>query len=60
MTIKGNDKKEIGGCRSVLRKLWQCIWNSGGSISDCPKKKRSAQDVRDEYLKKCPWLDNQL
>ena len=52
-----NSKKKNGGSRSILKKIWQCIWNSGGSVSDCPKRTKSTQDIRDEALKKCPWYE---
>lgn len=51
-TPKPNERK---GLLSFLKKAWECIWNSGGSLYDCPKKGKSAQDIRDKYLKKCPW-----
>ncbi len=47
-----NERK---GIWAFLKKAWQCIWNSGGSIKDCPNKAKSAQDIRDEYAEKCPW-----
>ena len=52
-----NENKKPGGIWSLLKKLWQCIWNSGGSVADCPKQAKSAQDYRDEALKKCPWYE---
>jgi len=51
---KNNKNSGIG---SVLKKIWQCIWNSGGSPRDCPTQAKSAQDYRDEALKKCPWYE---
>lgn len=53
-----NERNENSGVCSKIKKLWQCIWSSGGSISDCPNRPRSAQDIRDEYLKKCPWRED--
>jgi hypothetical protein len=49
---KQNERK---GFWSFFKKAWQGIWNSGGSIHDCPNKARSAQEIRDEYAEKCPW-----
>lgn len=53
-----NERQDVVGNRSRLKKLWQCIWSSGGSICDGPERARSAQEVRDEALKKCPWLES--
>ena len=53
-TPKNTKKFSITG---ILKKIWQCIWNSGGSVSDCPTQPKSAQDYRDEALKKCPWYE---
>ena len=50
-----NESSKQKGFWAFLKKAWQCIWNSGGSIQDCPKQGKSAQDIRDECLKKCPW-----
>ena len=47
-----NERK---GLWAFLKKAWQCIWNSGGSIRNGSKPGRSAQDIRDEYSRKCPW-----
>ncbi len=55
-----NEQNEKEGCWSKVKKLWQCIWNSGGSVSDGPGRAKSAQEIRDEWLKKCPWYDNHL
>jgi len=52
--LEGNSKEQKG-LWTFLRKVWQCIWNSGSSISDCPNKAKSAQDIRNEYAEKCPW-----
>ena len=60
MKSQKNAAKSKGGCWRLLKKLWQCIWNSGGSISNCPGRQKSAQDIRDEWLEKCPWRDNEL
>ena len=53
-TLK-NEKIKNSGIWSILKKIWQCIWNSGGSPTDCPTQSKSAQDYRDEALKKFPW-----
>ncbi len=50
-----NKNNEKGGSRNIVKKLWQCIWNSGGSICNCPGRPPSAQEIRDRYLEKCPW-----
>ena len=47
--------KERKGLRAFLKKAWQCIWNSGGSVHDCPERGKSAQEIRDKTLEKCPW-----
>ena len=55
--MKRAKNKKNGGIWSVLKKVWQCIWNSGSSPADCPEQIKSAQDHRDEALKKCPWYE---
>ena len=50
-----NESKEKSRIWGFFKKTWRCIWNSGGSIQDCSKQSKSAQDIRDEYQKKCPW-----
>lgn len=55
MKLPKRTPKERKGLWAFFRKAWQCIWNSGGSVHDCPGQGKSAQDIRDEYLKKCPW-----
>ena len=53
-----NESNEKVSCWSKIKKLFQCIWNSGGSISKAPDSPPSAQEIRDEYLKKCPWRED--
>lgn len=55
--MKRAKNNKNGGIWSILKKIWQCIWNSGGSVADCAEKKRSAQDYRDEALRKCQWYE---
>lgn len=49
---KPNEQK---GLWTFFKKAWRSIWNSGGSIHDCPKQGTSAQDIRNKYAHKCPW-----
>ena len=53
--MKFSKPNEQKGLLGFLKKVWESIWNSSGSAHDGPKKATSAQDIRDEYLKKCPW-----
>jgi len=49
---KTNKRK---GFLGFLKKARECIWNSDKSLQDCSNKAKSAQELRDEYQKKCPW-----
>ncbi|MHC5083248.1 MAG: hypothetical protein ACYTET_04835 [Planctomycetota bacterium] len=51
------NKKERNGICAVFLRIWNAIFNSGGQIKGCARPGKTAQDHRDEALKKCPWLE---
>ena len=49
--------KEKNCLFAVFLRVCSAIFNTGGQIKGCAKPGKTAQDLRDEALKKCPWIE---